>query len=274
MPCKVQGEGSAESLVGALEKIEQHHKNQAFDAVIMCRGGGSIEDLWSFNDERLCRQIANSPIPIISGVGHETDFTLTDFVSNLRAATPTAAAEIVSEGASNLKDYLAFVKERLLKEVKNSISLARENISTLKRLLRSPRQRLEEQYQRLDIATDRLIVNNKLNFNDKSRNFEIIKTQLESLSPLLSVKNQNGVVRNLFNSLFEKQQAILRNKKQEINLLQEKLIALNPSEILSRGYSITFNEKGEAIDNANKLDQGQIVVTQLAKGKFKSRVEN
>ena len=274
VPCKVQGEGSAESLVGALEKIEQHHKNQAFDAVIICRGGGSIEDLWSFNDERLCRQIANSPIPIISGVGHETDFTLTDFVSNLRAATPTAAAEIVSEGASNLKDYLAFLQERLSKEVKSSISLARENISTLKRLLRSPRQRLEEQYQRLDIATDRLIVNNKLNLNDKRRNFEVIKTQLESLSPLLSVKNQNGVVRNLFNSLFEKQQAILRNKKQEINLLQEKLIALNPSEILSRGYSITFNEKGEAIDNANKLDQGQIVVTQLAKGKFKSRVEN
>ena len=100
------------------------------------------------------------------------------------------------------------------------------------------------------------------------------RQQLESLSPLLSVKNQNGVVRNLYNSLFEKQQAIFRNKKQEINLLQEKLIALNPSEILSRGYSITFNEKGEAIDNANKLDQGQIVVTQLAKGKFKSRVEN
>ena len=180
----------------------------------------------------------------------------------------------MSEGASNLKDYLAFLQERLSKEVKSSISLARENISTLKRLLRSPRQRLEEQYQRLDIATDRLIVNNKLNLNDKSRNFEIIKTQLESLSPLLSVKNQNGVVRNLFNSLFEKQQAILRNKKQEINLLQEKLIALNPSEILSRGYSITFNEKGEAIDNANKLHQGQIVVTQLSKGKFKSRVEN
>ena len=269
----MQGEGSAESLVNALEKLEQCHENQAYDAVIICRGGGSIEDLWSFNDEQLCRQIANSPIPIISGVGHETDFTLTDFVSNLRAATPTAAAEIVSEGASNLKDYLAFLKERLLKEIKNSVSLARENISTLKRLLRSPKQRLEEQYQRLDLATDRLIVNNKLSLNSKS-NFEIIKTQLESLSPLLDIKNNKSTVTNLFNSLSEKQQAILRNKKQAINLLQEKLIALNPSQILSRGYSITFNEKGEAIDNANKLDDGQIVVTQLAKGKFKSRVEN
>ena len=79
---------------------------------------------------------------------------------------------------------------------------------------------------------------------------------------------------NLFNSLCEKQKVILTDNKQEINLLQEKLIALNPSQILNRGYSITFNEQGEAIDNANKLDEGQIVTTQLAKGKFKSRVEN
>ena len=274
VPCKVQGEGSAESLVNALENIEKCHKTQAFDALIICRGGGSIEDLWSFNDERLCRQIAGSPIPIISGVGHETDFTLTDFVSNLRAATPTAAAEIVSEGASNLRDNLAFLKEKLSKEIKNCVSQARENISTLKRLLRSPRQRLEEQYQRLDLITDRLIVNNKLNLNNKRSNFEIIKTQLESVSPLLSIKNQKRIMVNLLKSLFEKQKLILKNKRQETILLQEKLIALNPSQILNRGYSITFNEKGEAVDDVVNLNEGQLVTTQLAKGKFKSRVEN
>ena len=274
VPCKVQGDGSAESIIKSLETVELNHKKQAYDAVILCRGGGSIEDLWSFNDERLCRQIANSPIPIISGVGHETDFTLTDFVSNLRAATPTAAAEIVSEGASNLRDFLTYLKERLAKEMKNNISLARENISTLQRLLRSPKQRLEEQYQRLDLATDRLLVNSKLNFNNKRSNFQIIKTQLESLSPVMEIKNQKSMIVNLFKSLLEKQKIVLRNKKQDINLMQEKLIALNPSQILNRGYSITFNEQGEAIDNADKLDEGQIVTTQLAKGKFKSRVES
>ena len=274
VPCKVQGDGSAESIIKSLETVELNRKNQAYDAVILCRGGGSIEDLWSFNDERLCRQIANSPIPIISGVGHETDFTLTDFVSNLRAATPTAAAEIVSEGASNLRDFLTYLKEGLVKEMKNNISLARENISTLQRLLRSPKQRLEEQYQRLDLATDRLLVNNKLNFNNKRSNFEIIKTQLESLSPDMEIKNQKSIVMNLFKSLLEKQKIILRNKKQDMNLMQEKLIALNPSQILNRGYSITFNEQGEAINNPDKLHDGQILTTQLAKGKFKSRVEN
>ena len=274
VPCKVQGDGSAESIIKSLETVELNHKKQAYDAVILCRGGGSIEDLWSFNDERLCRQIANSPIPIISGVGHETDFTLTDFVSNLRAATPTAAAEIVSEGASNLRDFLTYLKERLTKEMKNNISLASENISTLQRLLRSPKQRLEEQYQRLDLATDRLLVNSKLNFNNKRSNFQIIKTQLESLSPVMEIKNQKSMIVNLFKSLLEKQKIVLRNKKQDLNLMQEKLIALNPSQILNRGYSITFNEQGEAIDNADKLDEGQIVTTQLAKGKFKSRVES
>ncbi|MAK16836.1 MAG: exodeoxyribonuclease VII large subunit [Gammaproteobacteria bacterium] len=274
VPCKVQGDGSAESIIKSLETVELNHKKQAYDAVILCRGGGSIEDLWSFNDERLCRQIANSPIPIISGVGHETDFTLTDFVSNLRAATPTAAAEIVSEGASNLRDFLTYLKERLVKEMKNNISSARENISTLQRLLRSPKQRLEEQYQRLDLATDRLLVNNKLNFNNKRSNFQIIKTQLESLSPVMEIKNQKSMIINLFKSLLEKQQTILRNKKQDMKLMQEKLIALNPSQILNRGYSITFNEQGEAVNNPDKLHDGEIVTTQLAKGKFKSRVEN
>ena len=274
VPCKVQGDGSVESIMKSLELIELHHKSQAYDAVIICRGGGPIEDLWSFNDEGLCRQIADCPIPIISGVGHETDFTLTDFVSNLRAATPTAAAEIVSEGASNLKDFLAFLKERLVKEIKNNVSLAKENISTLKRLLRSPKQRLEEHYQRLDSVTDRLIVNNKLNLKSKLSNFEIIRTQFDALSPLFEVKNQKNMVMNLLKSLLEKQKMLLRNKKQDMNLMQEKLIALNPSQILNRGYSITFNEQGKAIDDANKLDEGQIITTQLAKGKFKSRVEN
>ena len=272
--CKVQGEGSAQSIMESLERIEKNHVSEAYDALIICRGGGSIEDLWSFNDEELCRKIANSPIPIISGVGHETDFTLTDFVSNLRAATPTAAAEIASEGASNLKDYLISLSDELIREIKNRFSLAKDNISTLTRLLRSPRQRLEEQYQRLDLATEKLIVNNKLNLNQKNNNFKIIKTQIESLSPLTAVKNQKSIVNGLFNSLSDRQEIMLKSKKQSIKLMQEKLIALNPTEILNRGYSITFNEKGEAIDDVANLNERQLVTTQLAKGKFKSRVEN
>ena len=139
-PCRVQGDGSAQLVLKSLKEIESHNESNKFDAVIICRGGGSIEDLWCFNDEQLCRYIADYPIPVISGVGHETDFTLTDFVSNLRAATPTAAAEIVSEGASKLNDYFLHLKDRLLRETGNLVFGAQENLNTLKRLLRSPRQ--------------------------------------------------------------------------------------------------------------------------------------
>ena len=105
MPAKVQGDGSAKSIKESLQRVNEYHKKNTVDVVILCRGGGSIEDLWSFNDEDLCRYLAEYDIPVISGVGHETDFTLTDFVANVRAATPTAAAEIVSEGASKLNEY-------------------------------------------------------------------------------------------------------------------------------------------------------------------------
>ena len=113
-----------------------------------------------------------------------------------------------------------------------------------------------------------------MNLSHKKNNFEIIKTRLESLSPGLAINNQRSLLNSFSNSLSDKQKIILKNKKQKLKLMHEKLIALNPREILNRGYSITFSEKGDAIDNADSLKQGQIVTTQLAKGKFKSIVEN
>ena len=96
--CRVQGDGSSESIKVALKRVESVQQTEKFDVVIVSRGGGSIEDLWSFNNEELCRYVSELKLPVVSGVGHETDFTLLDFVSNIRAETPTAAAEIVSRG--------------------------------------------------------------------------------------------------------------------------------------------------------------------------------
>tara|TARA_B100001564_G_scaffold93754_1_gene76425 strand:- start:1093 stop:1932 length:840 start_codon:yes stop_codon:yes gene_type:complete len=271
-PCKVQGDGSAQSVLRSLKEIELHSENNKYDAVIICRGGGSIEDLWCFNDEQLCRYIADYPIPIISGVGHETDFTLTDFVSNLRAATPTAAAEIISEGASKLNDYFLHLKDRLLRETGNLIMGAQENLNTLKRLLRSPRQRLEEQYQKLDAVADRLIINTKLNLNAKKSQQELIETRINALSPLTSIENKKNQIINLKKELFEKQKTAIYNKQGLLKLIHEKLVALNPSEILNRGYSITFDENGRSIASAKNITHGEVITTQLANGKIKSKV--
>tara|TARA_B100000927_G_scaffold11701_1_gene9264 strand:+ start:272 stop:1627 length:1356 start_codon:yes stop_codon:yes gene_type:complete len=273
-PCKVQGDGSAQSVLKSLKEIELHNEKNKYDAVIICRGGGSIEDLWCFNDEQLCRYIADYPIPVISGVGHETDFTLTDFVSNLRAATPTAAAEIVSEGASKLNDYFIHLKERLLKETSNLVLGAQENLNTLRRLLRSPRQRLEEQYQKLDAVADRLIINTKLSLNAKKSLQQILETKINSLSPLVSITNKKNQIINFKKEICERQDATIIKKTALLKLIHEKLIALNPSEILNRGYSITFDENGKPIANAKDINQGDVITTQLAKGKVKSKVTN
>lgn len=271
-PCRVQGDGSAQSVLKSLKEIESHNESNKYDAVIICRGGGSIEDLWCFNDEQLCRYIADYPIPVISGVGHETDFTLTDFVSNLRAATPTAAAEIISEGASKLNDYFLHLKDRLLRETGNLVFGAQENLNTLKRLLRSPRQRLEEQYQKLDAIADRLIINTKLSLNIKKSRQKLIETKINSLSPLVSIANRKNLIMYFKKEIFEKHKTMINSKRALLKLMHEKLIALNPGEILKRGYSITFDKKGETIVSAENITHGDIVTTQLADGKIKSKV--
>ena len=182
-PTKVQGDGSAESIQESLKKISKYHKKNTVDAVILCRGGGSIEDLWSFNDEMLCRYLAEYDIPVISGVGHETDFTLTDFIANVRAATPTAAAEIVSEGASKLNEYFKFLNQSLIKEVKQKINQISEKLMTLQRLLRSPKQRLQEQYLRLD--SNLLEINAKIGalLAKKVNAFKVLKEKLSVINP-------------------------------------------------------------------------------------------
>jgi exodeoxyribonuclease VII large subunit len=271
-PCKVQGDGSAQSVLSSLKNIERDNNKNKYDAVIICRGGGSIEDLWCFNDEQLCRYIADYPIPIISGVGHETDFTLTDFVSNLRAATPTAAAEIISEGASKLSNYFLLLKDKLLKDTNSLLASASENLSTLRRLLRSPKQRLEEQYQKLDTVSDRLIINTKLHLNAKSNKHKILDTKLISLSPIIKISNKKEQIINLKNNFIAWQKSNLVKKSAYLKSIHEKLIALNPNEILNRGYSITFNDKGETVYSSGDLNNGDLMLTKLAKGDFKSKV--
>ena len=156
VPCKVQGDGSAESIIKSLETVELNHKKQAYDAVILCRGGGSIEDLWSFNDERLCRQIANSPIPIISGVGHETDFTITDFVADVRAATPSVAMELAVPSKEDLVYTTRNLSERLNQQITHRLSQSKKDFSDKIQRLISPERALQSQRERIEDLMFRL----------------------------------------------------------------------------------------------------------------------
>jgi len=240
--------------------------------VILCRGGGSIEDLWSFNDETLCRYISDYPIPIISGVGHETDFTLCDFVANTRAATPTAAAELVTEGASKLSDYFMYLQDSLLRETKQVINKNKEKLLTFKRLLRSPKQRLEEQYLKLDSIFERLVTGQKNNLIKKQTSLKFTALALQAESPATKIIAESHSLNKLKESLLNGTNNIIFNQKSNFEILKEKLQTLNPNQILNRGYSITFDSSGNVITDSDAVTNGELIETKVQKGSIKSRV--
>ena len=272
VPSKVQGDGSAESILSSLKQITDYHEEASVDSVILCRGGGSIEDLWSFNDETLCRYISDYPIPIISGVGHETDFTLCDFVANTRAATPTAAAELVTEGASKLSDYFSYLQDSLLRETKQVINKNKEKLLTFKRLLRSPKQRLEEQYLKLDSIFERLVTSQKNNLIKKQTSLKLTALALQAESPATKIIAETHSLNKLKESLLNGTNNIIFNQKSNFEILKEKLQTLNPNQILNRGYSITFDSSGNVITDSNAVTDGELIETKVQKGSIKSRV--
>ena len=272
VPSKVQGDGSAESILRSLKQIKDYHTETSVDSVILCRGGGSIEDLWSFNDETLCRYISDYSIPIISGVGHETDFTLCDFVANARAATPTAAAELLTEGASKLSDYFSYLQDSLLRETKQVIGKNREKLLTFKRLLRSPKQRLEEQYLKLDSIFEKLVTSQKNNLIKKQTSLKLTALALQAESPATKIIAESHSLNTLKESLLNGTNNIIFNQKSNFEILKEKLQTLNPNQILNRGYSITFDSSGNVITDSNSVADGELIETKVQKGSIKSRV--
>ena len=271
-PTIVQGEQSPSSILHSLELVETQYLKNNIDAAIICRGGGSIEDLWAFNNEELCRYMAQMKTPIISGVGHETDFTLTDFVSNYRAETPTAAAEIISEGSSRILEYFENAKLILRRNIINKIREKNQALHFLKKQLRTPKQKLNEQQIRLDEQHDRIELAIK-NFLSKKINLLDIKfAELNTVSPksrLLKIFNALNVLKTNLNYRLL---TIVGASNTRLNLIQEKIHALDPKEILKRGYSITTDGKNRVIKDSKRLKKGEEIQTLFSKGAVKSKV--
>ena len=271
-PTIVQGEQSPNSILHSLELIETQYSKNNIDAAIICRGGGSIEDLWAFNNEEVCRYIAQMKTPIISGVGHETDFTLTDFVSNYRAATPTAAAEIISEGSSRILEYFENAKLVLQRNIATMIREKTQALHSLKKQLRSPKQKLNEQQLRLDEQHERIELAIKNFLSKKFNLISIIFAELNNVSPrskLVKIFNTLNVLKtNLKHQLLIK----VSTSNSKINLIQEKIHALDPKGVLKRGYSITTDGKNKVIKDAKRLKKGEEIQTLFSKGKVKSKV--
>lgn len=191
VPALVQGEGAAAQLVAALRAVNQHGWGEV---VVLARGGGSIEDLWAFNDEGLAREIAASRLPVISAVGHEIDFTIADFTADLRAATPSAAAELLSNDWHRARAQLAELRQRLDVAAVRAVEIRRQLLEQVRARLVGPQERLREAAQRLDelwLRLDRAI---RLHWERRKAAWERVAVQLDALSPLRVLDRGYGIV--------------------------------------------------------------------------------
>ena len=240
-PSLVQGEGAKEDIVRQINRAKDYN----LDVLIVGRGGGSIEDLWAFNEEIVARAIYECPIPVISAVGHEIDFTIADFVADLRAPTPTGAAEIAVPNKSDVINYLNQINLRCQKNIKTIIELKKKRLDSIKShyILNNPLDLYSAKIQKLDYLTENLIKNYKNIIDKKKIKLNNIKTR-----PLFS----NPLV-------------ILDKTKQKYTLLLGKLDALSPLKTLERGYGIIkINEK--AITSIKDLKKDDLINIELKDG--------
>ena len=272
-PTKVQGEGAAEEIA---RNIARANEREDLDVLIIGRGGGSIEDLWAFNEEIVVRSIFESRLPIISSVGHETDVTLSDFVADKRAATPTAAAELATPVTKlDLLTYLKNQEKRMATAVQNTLSKKKESFRGLSQsvLFRQPERLYDGYLQRLDQLQLRLkqSVNSEL-IRQEQRVLELVH-RLEQLSPINKVhRYQDRLLQ--FEKLLRSQMAVVYDAKvAEVKRLSEALLMLDTSRIVARGYAIVKKED-TVVSSANDLKKNDQVMLMMRDGHVELEVKD
>ena len=273
-PATVQGENASETIIDALGRIQNYNNNSSdkIDCVLICRGGGSIEDLWCFNDEDLAREIFNFEIPIISGVGHEIDFTIADFVSDLRAPTPTAAAEIVSEFNFNLIEKLSEISKDLVSRIKNILRDKNQILDYQSSHLKHPVHALKEQkrivlstYEKLKMLINQKILDSKLSFKENTN------TLMMENPKYLILDKKNSLQKNR-QSLKTSIQSFLSSSQSRLIVFEKVIKSIDPQNVLDRGYSLITNEEGSVIKDSAQISEGEEITAKLAKGSFGAKV--
>lgn len=270
-PSQVQGDTAAAQLRQMLSTAIRRNE---VDVLIIGRGGGSLEDLWCFNDEALCRAVADCPIPIVSAVGHEIDFALTDFVADMRAATPSAAAELVSPDQSHLLERIQRLRSALIQAQRARMQhVAPKLVNLTERLLAlHPKRRLQQQQQRLDEWQLRLNSNIKRVLQSQLQQQQYLDKSLRQLSPLKAITAQQQSIADLARRLTSAQQLQFKQHKQQLAQLSLQLNTVSPLATLARGYSITFNDAKQVLTSTDTLTLGDCVSVRLAKGEFTAKV--
>ena len=268
-PALVQGNEAPTQICAAIAKA---NARQECDVLIVGRGGGSLEDLWCFNDEKVARAIAASDLPIVSAVGHQIDFTIADFVADLRAPTPSAAAELLSADADEMLSALAGYEQWLEDFMQSRIDNYRQRLQWLTRQLKHPGKRLEEHAQRLDELDLRLRQSIQRQLQLQQSHLNTARARLQSHTPvhaLLACKRQ---LENLSGSLQKAMQARLQNEGRDIGHLAQRLNTVSPLNTLGRGYSILQTPAGDVVQNTQQVQPGDKLRARLRQGELRCTV--
>lgn len=275
-PVRVQGAGAAQEIAAAIGRLNRFSSpDRPLDVLLITRGGGSLEDLWCFNEEVVARAIAASAIPVVSAVGHEIDFTISDFVADLRAATPSAAAEILTQDWVDTREFVESCRDRLAMLARRRLERSRQqsNASVRRWERLHPRRRLEARSQRLDDATEALGRAFQRSVRAMARVLESRRRRLLDRRPQARVKAARQTLERFRAALATMPARLLERRRRALDSWSGRLRLLSPQNVLDRGYSLTLDaDTGAVIRHAADLSAGARLRTRLQSGEVSSVV--
>jgi exodeoxyribonuclease VII large subunit len=280
-PCRVQGDGAAREIAAAIGLINKLHASldprpSTLDLILITRGGGSLEDLWAFNEEIVARAIFESVVPIVSGVGHEIDFTISDFVADVRAATPSAAAEIITEGVFSSCGFIGDAANRIRQLAAQQLEGKTDELAQFRnRLNRAhPRRHMNDWLQQLDDLHGSLVRCARLGVRQQRAQLQNVSDRLSRVRPSQVVKQRREIFEQEKSRLNEQIRHQLRERRNRVDTLLARLRLLGPEQVLARGYSITMDaETGKVLRDAAAIKRGQRLKTRLKSGEVFSKTE-
>jgi len=271
-PALVQGENAAKSIVKAIQKANELKRA---DVLIIGRGGGSIEELWAFNEEIVARAIFSSDIPVISAVGHETDFTIADFVADLRAPTPTGAAELAVPHIEELMERLLNKKSRLIRGMADKYRHEKKRLDYVDRsyILKNPHLLYQQKMEHIDRLTERLTRENQLLYQRAKSELQFLKQRLYRNRPSEQIIREKEACERLEKALKKNVQIILRNKEKDFSQMVGTLQALSPLKIMDRGYSVTYTKENSLLKSISQTNTGDSILVRVSDGTLNCTVD-
>jgi exodeoxyribonuclease VII large subunit len=270
-PALVQGETAAAEIAKGIAYFNQ---TREVDLVVIARGGGSLEDLAPFNSESLARAIAASELPVVSAIGHETDFTIADFVADLRAPTPSAAAELITAAQHKVEEHLALLAQRLQRAARYAVMQARERFAraSIESALSRISAAINRRQQRIDELSFRLEAAWRSQMQQKSQRLQSLAVTIQRHDAMQRIQLLRERLYSLSAKLMHAQQATAQRRRSGLQSLERQLTSLSPLSVLNRGYALVYNDSGVLLKNSADTTPGSVLSIRLASGSLESRV--